>query len=284
MYNINYIIATWSGENTKQFCHTNNPSPENTLKFHLEKLANLNHNLTQITIMMPKCSTKIQYQHFYDIPETTLNKLKCTVVFIECENFGYSNGQWLKCYEQYSDFDYFILIEDDYVPFQDNFDQLLISLYKQKFDNDIGKLCGYVQGYPLQKRHRLPLHYESAVMVSKTTMKKLYQSKKWKGDPRSFLDKTLVKNKRLDKAKKSLKSIGGFYQVNFSLLFTLIGIPLKDFSKEYIVPWYQKETNKLYHLKYHQTALKCFSDPQCLITKRLNKKKYLIVPLQMYFL
>ena len=56
---------------------------------------------------------------------TKLNHLK---------NHADSGGQWLKAYENTKDnFDYYIFMEDDYVPLNNNFDDMLIKIYKNKF-------------------------------------------------------------------------------------------------------------------------------------------------------
>lgn len=277
---INYIIATWAGKDTKDF--QSKLKPENTLKFHLEKIAQFKHNLSQITVMCPKCPKHLEMSGFYDISKSILDSLDCPLVFEECENYGYSNGQWMKCYELYTDFDYYILVEDDYCPYQDHFDSILVDLYLAKFPKNIGKLCGYIQGTPLQKNHKFPLHWESAMLVSRDTFEKLYNCDRWKGRPRDFLNAVLVKNKKLSSMKERPEAVGGFFQVNFSLLFTLIGIPVRDFSKEFIVPYYEKERNEIYHLKHGVVSTVCFKEPAI---KRIgDRRSYLMVPLQFYFI
>lgn len=287
---INYVIATWSGKDTKcDIPHTNNPPPQNTLTFHLERLSQLKHNLAKITIMKPTCDVANQMNNYYSISKI-IPLFKCPVVVIECENYGYSNGQWLKCYEinvkNKEKFDYYIFIEDDYVPNQHHFDVVLMNLYNQKFPNLIGKLCGYVQGSFNNHKRKLPLHYESGIIVSLKTLELLYNTNnKWQGNPRSCLDKILIRNKRLQEKKRRTSGIGAFYQVNFSLLFTLLDIPILDFSKEYSVPYYEKALNKIYTLLHDHTSTECFANVSCHINQQSDQSgNYLIVPIQFYFL
>lgn len=61
-----------------------------------------------------KAASPHYYQGYYDI-DSIKQKYSIPIVEIDCENFGYSEGQWLKAYEIYRDvFDYYLFIEDDY--------------------------------------------------------------------------------------------------------------------------------------------------------------------------
>lgn len=277
---INYVIATYAGIDTKKIPHTNNPIPSDTLKVHLEMLSKLKQNLSRVTVMKPHCPKELYDEKYYDCLKTTSSHV------MDCENFGYSNGQWLKCYENDLSngdlFDFYIFIEDDYCPYIDNFDKHLHDLYKNKFPSLIGVLCGFVQGYPLQPGHPLPLHYDSAIFVSSQTLAKLYDH--YYPSPRLSLAKDLINNRFLSNVGKNPKSIGAYYQVNFSLLFTLIGIEIKDFSQEYIVPYYEKSDNTLYQLISGKESK--VTRVHNKITKRtcLDKNRLLIVPIQYTFL
>jgi hypothetical protein len=126
---INYIIATWNG---KRLTDTER-SYEHVLRNHLKQLGTLKHSLTQVTIMKPESGVVNSY---YDVD------LPPNAVMVECENKHLSYGQYLKGLERlHKDFDYHILIEDDYVPAVDDFDRKLIELYEEG-----SYLCSMVGG------------------------------------------------------------------------------------------------------------------------------------------
>ena len=176
------------------------------------------------------------YPNYYNIEEI-ITKFQIPVEIIEVENFGYSEGQWLKAYEIFKDeFDYYLYLEDDYCPNIDKFDKLLIDCYNKKFKNNIGLLCSLVEGnknYNL-KNKKYPIHWEGSVFISTNTLNKLYETSKWNGTPREYLDKidVSIDNKYNWKGQRS-SYLGGYYQVTFSHLFTLSGIEHEDYLDIY---------------------------------------------------
>jgi hypothetical protein len=224
---INYIIATYNGKCKRNHTY---PNVQDVLKIHLEQLHLLKHSLTQITIMKAKSTN--YYKDYYDIKEI-IGKFNITVIEIECENYGYSEGQWMLAYEMFkNDFDYFMFVEDDYCPNIDNFDNVLMNIYKQKFVDGIGLLCSLVQGTKNYKKEKnsLPIHWEGSVLANKKTMKHLYSFPKWEGNPRKWLD--LIDTSVDDGYDwHSIKQhyVGAYYQLTFSHLFTLSGIEHKDY-------------------------------------------------------
>ena len=277
---VNYVIATWSGKNTKRSLFNKNwgePTPENTLKMHLEYLNKQKHTLSQITIMKPYCDPENQYQGYYNNITSELENCKCPVIQIECENLGYSNGQWLKAYEIFGDeFDYYIFIEDDYCAFADNFDNLLIEYYKTKFPTNIGKLCGFVEGYPRNIKHPLPEHYDSIVCLSSNTLQKVYFDPLWNSEPRSWLDKDIENTVEMNNVK--IKYKGAFNQINFTLLFTKINIPLDDYCANYPVPYFAEEQNKMHYLIHNHRSI--VNIPISSIENVFTDRIHICVPLQ----
>jgi hypothetical protein len=224
MNKINYVIATYEGILNKIYhksCNT-----ENVLQLHLEQLLKLKHNITQITIMKPICTVK-KRENYYDL-DKQISQFNIPVIFIECENFGYSPGQWMKAYETYKDnFDYYFLIQDDTCPNQNNFDDAFLYHYNNYFSNNIGFLTTHMEGRPYNKNHIYPLHWEGANLISKESFEKVYNFPRWKNEPRKYLD--LLNNnddKSLNKLKKSYK--GAYNQVVFSLIFTISEIDHKE--------------------------------------------------------
>ena len=223
---INYVIATFNGKCKRQHKH---PLPKDVLKCHLKKILSLKNNLSQITIM--KASLSNFYPDYYDIT-SIIQTSNIPIKVIECENFGYSEGQWLKAYEIHkNDFDYYLFIEDDYCPNMENFDEILIDCYKKKFSKNIGLFCSLVEGTKNYKNEDgYPIHFEGGVVLNKETLEKLYQFPKWQGNPRKYLD--LIDNSidpdyNWQQQRKGY--IGGYYQLTFSHLFTLSGIQHEDY-------------------------------------------------------
>jgi hypothetical protein len=222
---INYVIATYNGKCNRYHKY---PLPENVLINHIQQILKFNNNLAQITIM--KAKSIDYYKNYYNIYEI-INKSTIPIKIIECENFGYSEGQWLLAYEIYkNDFDYYLFIEDDYSPNINNFDTILLECYKNKFNNNIGLLCSLVEGTHNYKNGGYPIHFEGIVVLSKDTLKKLYNFPKWNNNPRKYLD---LIDKNIDPDynwKEIYKSyIGGYYQLTFSHLFTLSNIIHEDY-------------------------------------------------------
>jgi len=223
---INYVIATFNGKCKRRH---KRPFPTDVLRCHLKKILSLKNNLSQITIM--KASSSNFYPDYYDI-KSIMQTSNIPIKVIECENFGYSSGQWLKAYEIHkNDFDYYLFIEDDYCTNMENFDEILIDCYKKKFPKNIGLLCSLVQGKSDYKTGGgYPIHFEGGVILNKETLEKLYEFPKWGGNPRKYLD--LINNSidpyyNWQNQKKSY--LGGYYQLTFSHLFTLSGIQHEDY-------------------------------------------------------
>ena len=223
---INYVIATYNGMCKRKH---KSPLPQNVLRCHLEKLVSLQHTLSQITIM--KAESENYYKDYYTI-ESILTKFTIPVKQIECENYGYSMGQWLKSYELHkNEFEYFLFVEDDYCPNIDNFDKLLVDSYTRKFPKNIGLLCSLVQG---SKQYRqtggYPIHWEGSVFVNKNTLDKLYNDPQWNYNPRKYLD--LIDSSiddGYDWKKQKNRYMGGYYQLSFSHIFTLSNIEHEDY-------------------------------------------------------
>ena len=295
---INYVIATWSGTNSKRnlyYKNWGNPRPNDVLKIHLQQINKYHHNLSQITIMKPFCSIHAQLDGYYNIDDeinaitkkvnagTASGTSNTLVKIIECENYGYSSGQWLLTYEKTKfDFDYYIFSEDDYCPFADNFDSLLVQQYNKTFTNNIGHLSGFVEGYPKHPSHIYPEHWSGIVVLSSETLGKLYNSKIWKGTPRLYLNNNLINDNDYLKLKKMY--LGAFNQINFALLFTLLKIPLNDYCKDYPVPYFSEERNQMYYMLHNCTSSESLDkSPVNSNSDIQHNAKHLIVPIQFIY-
>lgn len=205
MEKINYVLATWSG---------NRRIPNKKyLKDHILKLLSLKNNLSQITIVKP-----LFYGYddsYYDFNEI-LTEFKTKIVILERNsNLGQSYGQLLYTYETYlNEFDYYIFIEDDYLPNIDNFDSLLLNEYKEKQVN--GYLCSYAGINPEYPNGGCSV---SNGMIATKFLKQIY-----------------------DKNKSPINKIdshdGNYCHKNFADLIIESELEFKDFADKYRVPYF----------------------------------------------
>jgi hypothetical protein len=207
---INYIIGTWNGVRLNN--RLNLSYYENVLKNHIKILSNVQNNISQITIMRPKSNIKNSY---YDI------ELNDKIKIVDCENQYQSYGQWLKALELFSDdFDYHILIEDDYVPGIDNFDTKLIEIYMEG-----SYLCSMVSPHGCG----WSICAISNGIISKKTIENVIKNNNYV----QWLD---------DFAKKYSRWVFGHnnYQIAFSRYFVENNIIINDYSTEYMIDFHEK--------------------------------------------
>ena len=133
---INLIIATYAGQ-------YNNENKKNILKLNLKIVNELNPNIDKITIMKPKINVNhVEILDYYNFNELDLNNISNKIEIIECENIGISYGQYFTGIFNNTKYDYYILIEDDYVIFKNNFADNFIEEYL-KHENDC-LLCSFI--------------------------------------------------------------------------------------------------------------------------------------------
>jgi len=231
---INYVIGSYEGINKRKHLY---PKAKDILTEHIEKIKSLKNNLTQITIVKPECQGE-KIEGYYD-------NIDKDIVFLECENYGISLGQWLKAYYEYRDnFDYYIFIEDDYCPNIDNFDEILLKKYKQKFTNNIGLLCSLVQG-SYNYKNSYPTHFEGAIFISEESLGKMDNYHLWKGNSRKYLDEIVnLKDKNFNWRRYINRDLG-YYQLAFSHLFNLSDIKHEDYlDKDYYFPYWGDNDNE----------------------------------------
>ena len=134
----NYIVAVWTG-NRRRIDQEYEDDRTFYIKKQIEQLQNLNHNISQVTFVINENPDEsLEVKNYIDnIP----NKIKDTdIVILRRPNIGMSYGAWAYAYEKYTNrFDYYLVTEDDYIPFIDNFDKILIELLHEK---QLGYLCG----------------------------------------------------------------------------------------------------------------------------------------------
>ena len=132
---VNYMIATWSGN---RFLRS---AINHCLKSHLHHLNQVKHNLSQITIGYPhNPDDSDEYKDFM----FSLKSLEdgTPIVVMPMINEGLSYGQWSRIFDHYRDqFSHYILIEDDYVPVQDNFDGIMADILYNSGKDFICGMC-----------------------------------------------------------------------------------------------------------------------------------------------
>lgn len=225
---INYIIATWSG--IRHDLKENQPYYNDVLKNHVRTLVTTENNISQITIMKPR--NPAENSDYYNIEPN--DKIK----IVDCENEYLSYGQWLKAAKLFlKEFDYFIFIEDDYVPCINNFDSRLIDIYKEGT-----YLCQLVD-----KNRAAEIHCAlSNGLVSKQTITPLLLNHDYK----EWFDRYTSKFPRVTAGE--YRSYGGRnYQIVFSKYLIENGIILKDYTEFYNADYYKY--NKIYN-HFHQNV------------------------------
>ncbi len=216
---INYVITTWSGPRR---------APNlSYLKNHLLKLLSLKHDLAQITIVKPITNS---FNPIYYQIDSLLSEFKCDIKILEKhDNLGQSYGQFFYAFQTYGDkFDYYIFVEDDYIPDIDNFDSLLLNEYKSQ---DVkGFLCSYSGEHPEYPKGACSV---SNGMISTEFFKKIY----------TFFSNPIneVNNNE-----------GHMCHYNFVKLLRDCDYEFKDFSHKFRVPYYGD--NKI--IEYGRTDVK----------------------------
>lgn len=212
---LNYVIATYAGISA---IRGRDNQAESNLHTHMSELAKVCSISTvkpdQITIVIAKCNGA-KYDNYYRFEEW--KKLFPDVIIIALEfEFSdlYSYGQWLWAYKNFNNFDYYIVMEDDYVCFKPNFVQILISLFQQKFKTPLGYLGTYVSnlgGNP-ENRHCAI----SNGIISRESFH-------------------VLGNQEIEQFRKILgpKFCGGDCQLYFCKMLALHSVPMDDFSREY---------------------------------------------------
>ena len=111
------------------------------LNKHLEQLGKLEHNISKVIFVINEETqrefSKIETQRAI---EKISNFKSIDSSVIVRENEGYSYGAWDAALKKYSkDFDYCFLIEDDYAPVVDNFDEKFREYFSK--DERLGYVC-----------------------------------------------------------------------------------------------------------------------------------------------
>lgn len=197
----NYIIATWSGSRRGPIVN-----PISFLDSHIKALKTYRHQLSQITIAVP--DNPQEPQEFRDFLMDLPSRLgTAKVEILRRPNLGQSYGSYCDTYLKYrQSFKYYIFIEDDYLPVQDDFDLILIRQL------ELQENCGFLAS----------LVYD------------------WQGRPHAAVSNGIAKSQTLENICQKFKclphgeAIGVDYtpssQVKFSWAFLDVGTSLGQLS------------------------------------------------------
>lgn len=130
---INYLIAAWHGARMfDNYC----PPPESStyyLEQHFKALELLDHSLDQVTVIVPELASAPQeFRDYIDNLQPSLSN-GTPIAIHSRANVGRSYGGWVEtCHRYKDDFTHFFLMEDDYVPVVDNFDELHMEYIRKQ--------------------------------------------------------------------------------------------------------------------------------------------------------
>ena len=215
---INYIIATYAGNVKREF-----DIQKQCLQVQLENIYNKKSSLVkQITVVCPKVDNPIP--NYYQ-KEKWLKKFQdkgIDIVFMDYkgENKHNSYDQYIQAYIAYPNFDYYIIMEDDYFMELKDYDTVLVDLHRKKFKNGIGYLCSKT----------LTGHAHGPIIASVSN---------------GIISKNLfdLKNKNNDILNMYYKNKS--YKGNPQIKFSYFLGNMNDYSKEYNVLFWNSSTKKV---------------------------------------
>lgn len=266
MNKINLVIASYAGINKWSKQRLTYSFNNKTLYYNIKNLNIVKHNVNQITLMKA-IDDRPTLESYYDLPNVSYN-----LKIHEIKNEHYSMSQFIKAYEIYTTkFDYYIFLEDDYTPIVDNFDKIIISIYKKKFPNNIGVLANIVIGKKyFGESCKFADHWDGVMIVSRETLEQV------KTHFNTSLSNTY--EMLLEKSYKNKPKSGGRCQMIFSNMFTKANIMHKSMLSEY--PFIFNDSKQNYHI--------CNDDNKARIFIKKCKYKYvntinqsIIIPLQL---
>ncbi len=212
MPRVNYVIATWTGDRVISKLDKD----AYYIPGHINQLNQLNKKLNQITIGYPLNEDLKDYSNYL----LNLREIKdgTPVRTIQMENKGWSYGQLSRIYGRMRElavdrpvynFDYYIFMEDDYVPVLHNFDKILVDMMEA--DPECGYICS-VNGN--EKEHPNGAAVATGIIRAKA-LEDIWQKFGCLSDD-GFAS-----------------SHGGDNQVAFSQTFIKTGWKIKDYLDEY---------------------------------------------------
>ncbi len=215
---VNYVVACWGGRKEgPDYIHV-----------HIDLLNQLEHNVAQVTFVSPpypgKANRKFE-KTLEELDGTTLNNGAPIVVLKRAGNNNISYGSWSDAYGAYHEkFDYYIFMEDDYIPARPNFDTILVDTLKEK---QCHYLCIFVS--PSRCRNDNIPHAGVTVGVCESAAMEVI----WR--------------KYGSLLSEDFKDWHWWNQMNFSYPYHYCGFKIDDCSDEYVVSlWYRNNVKELH--------------------------------------
>ena len=183
---------------------------------------------------------------YYDINNYIKDIEKLGIKVVVCDTnipFKSSYSQYLYAYNKYSNFDHYIIMEDDWVPYPtaNNFDNILLNIYKKK-----SQYQGFLSAWVCTIFNHPPHSAISVGIISNNSFKKI--------------------SKQFSKHFSKQFNINHLGQRDFSRLFEDCSLPLVDYvnnGKTFMNPFWETKYGVIY-----EYALTLAS-------------KYLLVPIQL---
>jgi hypothetical protein len=120
----NYIVACWMGPRTNEDLR-NIKDRSSFLKAHVAALSNLKHGIDHVTVVLAEGGDEKGDKYARSLKEIC----GTPVSVIARENRGLSYASWNAAFQEFgSEFSHHIVVEDDYVPYLDDFDSALVEL------------------------------------------------------------------------------------------------------------------------------------------------------------
>ena len=199
------------------------------LRRHIEELGKTNtSDLSQVTIF--RNGFKETGESSYWQIDDALKTLQCPVVLLDTIESYLSYGMWISAVEKYKEnFDYYIVIEDDYYPRLNNFVPTLIELHQNLLPNG-----GYLNSLTASLDPGIGFGAVSnGIIDSKSFMKAIRKCR----NPRKFLS-------------------AGVHQVYFGYLFA----PNVTDYTNYYRTLFRRERGQLLHEEVHDPNLNIKED------------------------
>lgn len=217
MTKINYVVALWGGR----------PQCEVNIRLHIDLLNSLKNNVSQVTLVSPAYSDRPSpafEKTLKELDGTTLANGANVVVLRRNHNANISYGSWSDAYGEYRDqFDYYIFLEDDYIPARPFFDTILVSMLEAKQCHYLCMLVSETQCTSIITGVKLP-HAGVTVGICKSTAMEVIWEKYG----------SLLSN--------DFEDWYWHNQMNFSYPYGHCGFKIDDFSDQYAVPfWHHKK-------------------------------------------
>ncbi len=133
----NYVIACWMGPRRAEH-KPNQNDRASFLRAHINALETFSHSLDQVTVVIAEGGNPDAESFAKDITEMA----GVPVEVLMRPNKGMSYAGWNLAHETFgADFTHYIIVEDDYIPFINDFDSLLVDT-SRKYDAYICGLTG----------------------------------------------------------------------------------------------------------------------------------------------